>query len=89
MSADENPIIVTIGVCRQCNSVHTTRVYHRDYPEVWAESRVDPHATRPTTGSGRSRRPCLLSRSRSGARPGQATGPHRLDFVPHAADAKP
>jgi hypothetical protein len=37
MSADENPIIVTIGVCRQCNSVHTTRVYHRDYPEVWAE----------------------------------------------------
>ncbi len=77
MSADENPIIVTIGVCRQCNSVHTTRVYHRDYPEVWAESRVDPHATRPTTGSGRSRRPCLLSRSRSGARPGQATGPHR------------
>ena len=42
MSADENPIIVTIGVCRQCNSVHTTRVYHRDDPEVWAQSRVDP-----------------------------------------------
>ncbi len=37
MSANENPIIVTIGVCRQCNSVHSTRVYHRDYPDVWAE----------------------------------------------------
>jgi truncated hemoglobin YjbI len=37
METAGNPIIVTTGVCRHCNSVHTARVYHRDYPEVCAE----------------------------------------------------
>lgn len=37
MGTDSNPIVVTTGVCRQCDSVHTTTVYHRDYPEVRAE----------------------------------------------------
>jgi hypothetical protein len=32
-----NAVVATTGVCGQCNSVHTARVYHRDYPEVWAE----------------------------------------------------
>lgn len=38
MSADQSRIVVTPGVCRDCHSVHTTRLYHRDYPEVWAEA---------------------------------------------------
>ena len=32
-----NPIIATNGSCGHCHSVRTVRVYHRDFPEAWAE----------------------------------------------------
>ncbi|MBX6313270.1 MAG: hypothetical protein IRY99_10210 [Isosphaeraceae bacterium] len=37
MSALHPHIIVEAGECA-CQSVHTTRVHHRDFPEIWSEA---------------------------------------------------
>lgn len=37
MKTDQSPLIVTTGVCRECQAVHTIQVHHRDYPEIQAE----------------------------------------------------
>jgi hypothetical protein len=37
MKTDQSQLIVTTGVCRECQTVHTTQVHHRHYPEIQAE----------------------------------------------------
>jgi hypothetical protein len=37
MRTDPNQVIVHPTECSACSAVHTTRVHHREFPEVWAE----------------------------------------------------
>jgi hypothetical protein len=37
MQANKDRVIVIQGDCA-CHSVHTTKVHHRDFPEIWTEA---------------------------------------------------